>query len=1056
MKPIPKNLSLPLIEEEILAKWEREQTFAKSNQIRFQAKEYSFYDGPPFANGLPHYGHLLANTIKDTVPRYWNMRGYAIERRFGWDCHGLPVEFEIEKREGLKGRTDILALGVDRFNEMCRESVLHYTDQWRKTITRLGRWVDWSHQYRTMDVEFMESVWWVFKSLFERGLVYQGYKVVPYSPRITAVLSNFEANQNYQEVQDPAITVRFKLKDEAAYLLAWTTTPWTLTANLALAVGPELTYLKVRHGASGEIYYCAKERIEALFPTKKKSQEPPPYEVLEEVQGHALVGRSYEPLFPFYRDRPAFRVLAGDFVTIESGTGIVHCAPAYGEDDHRVCTDHGIDLVDPLDEEARFLSPVESYLGLYIKEADKKIIADLKSTGDLVKQDTIVHSYPFCERSDEPLIYRAIPAWFVRVEEIKEGLIRNNQAINWVPEHLKNGRMGKWLENARDWAISRNRFWGTPIPIWICKNDAGHRVVLGSKAELETASGEAVTDLHKHFIDDLKLTCTECGGVMTRIPEVFDCWFESGSMPYAQLHYPFEHQDTFAERFPADFIAEGLDQTRGWFYTLSILSEALFQKPAFKNVVVNGLILASDGKKMSKRWRNFSPPEELFAAYGADAVRLYMLNSAILRGEDLRFKDEGVKETIRSVILPLWHAYGFLSTYAHADGYEPSNELWLGEVPKVTGLLDRWILSRLQTLIQAIHHHMEGYRLFEVVPQVLSFIEDLTNWYIRLSRRRFWSEAQTMSSDTKEAYETLFHVIFQFLKIFAPFAPFQAEALYVHLKDQSPHAKESIHLHDFPEYDLAYLDELLETDMALVRRVCEMGRSLRAKHQIKTRQVLPSMLIITKNARDREIIEQTESLLKGELNLKAIEFSTDEWQYVHLTIKPNLRTLGKKLGKSLKAFKTMLLSLSEDQEKVAQFLDQVQKGEYLFEGVEILEADLLFDRGPKDERLIDSDLGVTVLLDTRLTPMLIHEGMAREVVNRVQNLRKEAGLHVSDRIELWVKGPEQVEDALNHFKDYIKSEVLASVLLEQKKTDLYQTDVDIDGMKVEIGLKKIG
>lgn len=1062
MRAVSSEIKFPSMEHDILAFWDKHNTFEKSNEQRRNQKYFSFYDGPPFANGLPHYGHLLASTIKDTVPRYWNMRGFYVERRFGWDCHGLPVEFEIEKTHNLKGRNDILKMGVAKFNELCQNSVFKYTAEWQKTITRMGRWVDWKNQYRTMDPSFMESVWWVFNELYNQGLVYRGYKVVPYSPRITAVLSNFEANQNYKDVQDPAITVKFKVKDEDAYFLAWTTTPWTLVSNLALNVGPDITYVKIREVESGEIYYLAEARLEAVFKTKKGDK---PYEVLETFKGQKLSGRKYEPLFPFFKNEPnAFQIIAADFVTTTDGTGIVHSAPAFGEDDYFSCQKAGIGIVDPLDDEAIFTDKVPDFKGLYVKDADKEIIAALKKQGRILRHETIVHSYPFCERTDEPLIYRAIPSWYVAVEKIKEQLIANNQTINWVPEHLKNGRMGKWLENARDWAIARNRFWGTPIPIWMCDKDDNHRMCIGSIKDLETHAKKPVSDLHKHHVDELTWKCPTCSGTMRRIQEVLDCWFESGSMPYAQAHFPFENKEKFEKSFPANFIAEGLDQTRGWFYTLSVLSAALFKKPAFKNVVVNGLVLAEDGRKMSKRWRNFTPPEDLLNEFGADSVRLYMLNSAIIRGEDLRFANAGVRDTTRAVLLPLWNAYSFLSTYAQADNWQPSKELLLGQVPKVAAEMDRWIISRFHILARDVHHEMEGYRLYNVVPKVLGFIDDLTNWYIRLSRRRFWGgEGQGLSKDSTQAYETLAYVIGSFVKIFAPFAPFISEHIYQSLAAGLKDVPESVHLTDMPMAQAACIDEHLEDKMALTRRITELGRSLRAKHQIKTRQALAALQIITRNPNDKKIIDEARELIASELNVKDILFSSDEAKFVQLSIKPNLKILGKKLGAKLKEVTTAFEQLNQDSKAASQFLSLLESGKpAVIAGVEVTEEEILIDRKPKDDRLIATDRGITVLLDTTMSDDLILEGLAREVINRVQKLRKDSNLLVTDRITLVVnpQASEQLLDAVEVHKDYICQETLAAELTLvkdrlEKKASRFEQGFEINGVSIVLGISPL-
>src|SRR5215470_16211282 len=669
MEPVAENLKLAEVELDVLKFWDEQNIFARTLEKTRTCPPFIFYDGPPFATGLPHYGHLLAGTIKDIVPRFWTMRGRYVDRRFGWDCHGLPVEMEIEQALGLSGKTDIERFGVARFNTECRKIVLRYTEEWEKTVRRMGRWVDFRNDYRTMDLSFMETVWWVFKQMWDQGLVYEGHKVLPFSTRLSTVLSNFEANLNYKDVQDPAITVRFTVEgEEHTYFVAWTTTPWTLPSNLALAVGPDIDYVKVRDHSDGTRYILAEARVKAYFPKADT------YTIEARCKGKDLVGRGFAPLLPYFDERKqagAFRVLAADYVTTEDGTGIVHIAPAFGEEDFFVCQKAGIDMVNPVDDEGRFTQPVSDFLGLHVKEADPKIIDRLKREKKIVHQGTIFHSYPFCWRSDTPLIYRAVTTWFVRVEAFRDQLVTNNRLTHWVPEHLRDGRFGNWLEGARDWAISRNRYWGTPLPIW--KNEDSSEVVcLGSIDELAKQTGVQVTDLHREFVDDLTFPAANGKGVMRRVPHVFDCWFESGSMPYAQLHYPFEHAEDFARSFPADFVAEGLDQTRGWFYTLMVVASALFDKPAFHNVVVNGLVLAEDGKKMSKRFKNYPEPEDVIAEYGADALRLYLINSPLVRAEELRFSEQGVRDTVRRLLLPWWNAYKFFVTYASVDAWRPA------------------------------------------------------------------------------------------------------------------------------------------------------------------------------------------------------------------------------------------------------------------------------------------------------------------------------------------------------------------------------------------------
>lgn len=829
-KNVSNQVDFPELETRVLKFWEESGIFAKSLEHRKGGREFVFYDGPPFATGLPHYGHLLAGTIKDVVPRYQTMRGNYVERRFGWDCHGLPVENEMEKQLNLSSKRDIEAYGIDKFNEACRSIVLRYTGEWEKVVNRMGRWVDFRHGYRTMDRDFMESIWWVFKNLWDQGLVYEGYKILPYCPRCATPLSNFEANQGYRDVVDPAITIRFRAEgEENTYFLAWTTTPWTLPSNLALTVGPEIDYVKVQDG--DECYIMAEARLGAYY------KETP--EILWRGKGSELVGRRYEPLFPYFADlaeKGAFRVLAGSFVSTEDGTGIVHTAPGFGEDDNAVCKAAGVPEVCPIDEECCFTAEVPDYQGRPVKSVDKEIMQRLKDEGKLIHRGQIKHSYPHCWRDDGPLIYRAISTWFVKVEAIKEKMIRNNQSINWVPAHLRDGRFGKWLENARDWAISRNRYWGTPLPIW--RNDEGEVIVVGSAAELEKLAGVKVTDLHKHFMDKVEIPSPTGKSPLRRVPEVFDCWFESGSMPYAQQHYPFENKEHFEEHFPADFIAEGLDQTRGWFYTLVVLAAALFDRPPFRNVVVNGLVLAENGQKMSKRLRNYPDPMELIDRCGADALRLFMLGSQVVRAEDLKFSEAGVREVLRGVMIPMWNALAFFTTYANVDHYEPAP----GEVrppEKPANVLDRWILSSASQMVEEIRAELDAYNLQKAANRFSRFIDDLTNWYIRRSRRRFWKSDD--DADKKEAYATLHYVLLTFAKTAAPFIPFTTEAIYQVLR--TPEMPESVHLCDYPEPDAGCRDEYLERQMAFTMLAVSQGRFLRTANDLKVRQPLARAVI---------------------------------------------------------------------------------------------------------------------------------------------------------------------------------------------------------------------
>ncbi|NDG27070.1 MAG: isoleucine--tRNA ligase, partial [Proteobacteria bacterium] len=843
MKPVSPDVQFPKLEESILNFWRENNIIKKGLRMNEGSKSFLFYDGPPFATGLPHYGHLLAGTLKDIVPRYWAMKGHYVERRWGWDCHGLPVEFEMENELGLSGYRDVEKFGVAKFNDACRNIVQRYTKEWEEVVYRTGRWVDFENKYRTMDTPFMETVWWVLKQLWDKGLVFEGYRVMPYSWRIATPLSNFEASLNYKEVQDPALTCRFKSKKHNRYFLAWTTTPWTLPSNLALAANKDVKYVEIEELSTHDHYVLAASRVGSYF---KNAEE---FKIVSEFSGLELENEAYEPLLPYFASKAqqgAFKIILGDHVTDSDGTGLVHTAPAFGEEDFEVAKKYQIPLVDPTDHEGRFTSDIPELAGVNIKEADKEIVKMLKAKGHIFRHETYVHNYPYCWRSDTPLMQKAISTWFVRLDPIKEKLMANNKKTHWVPEHLRDGRFGNWLENARDWNISRNRFWGTPIPVWRCTPECGQIVCVGSIAELEKLSGKRLTDIHKHFVDEVLIPCQKCKSSMKRIPEVLDCWFESGSMPYGQQHYPFENKEKFDAAFPADFIAEGIDQTRGWFYTLSVLSTALFDKPPFKNVIVNGLVLAEDGKKMSKRLKNYPDPKYMLDTYGADALRAYLMSSPASHAEDLRFSEAGVKEITRSVLLPLWNAYSFFTTYALADGWNPASSAV--DLKKPTHPLDRWLLSRLQSLHASIEAKMQVYHLYEVVPEVIHFIDELTNWYIRLNRRRFWSEVK--STDKDFAYATLYYVLTDFCKVLAPILPFVTEEIYQNLKSGKD-AKDSIHLCAYPEADSRLIHKDLEVQMALVQKVVYMGRTIRNTNKLKTRQPLQEFLVITKNPSDQ-------------------------------------------------------------------------------------------------------------------------------------------------------------------------------------------------------------
>jgi isoleucyl-tRNA synthetase len=1043
--PVSSQVDFPKMERGILAFWKANDMYRQAVDSRPADKPFRFYDGPPFATGLPHYGHLLASITKDVVPRYWTMRGYRVERRWGWDCHGLPVENEAEQQLGLKTRGDIIDYGISEFNEFCREVVLTYTSEWETLIQRMGRWVDWDRQYRTMDTDFMESVWWVFKSLWDKGLIYEGYKSLAYCPRCATPLSNFEVNQGYQDTQDPSVTVRFKVRgEENLSILAWTTTPWTLSSNLGLAVGEGLDYVRVTT-TDGEQLILAKARLDAVFGKQKDTIAS----VAAQPVGEMLE-MTYEPIFDYFellRDEGAFRVVAADFVSVDDGTGIVHIAPGFGEDDYLLGQRVGLPTVCPIDADCKFTEEVKDYEGKFVKDVDTPVIRRLRETGQLFAESTIVHSYPFCWRCDSPLIYRNISTWFVKVEgDLKEKMIAANQEISWVPEHIQNGRFGKWLEGARDWAISRNRYWGTPLPIWR-NEETGESICVGSAEELEKLAGQKVDDLHKHKIDGLEIPSPTGQGMLQRVPEVLDCWFESGSMPYAQNHYPFGRTEDFEASFPADFISENLDQTRGWFYTLTILAAALFDKPAFKNCIVGGMLLAEDGRKLSKRLKNYPDPTDMLEKYGADALRLYLLNSPAMKAEELRLTENGMNQSLRDVIIPLWNAYSFFVTYAKIDGWDPSQ---LSKEPS-THQLDRWIVSELQTLLHDINSEMEAYRLYRTVPAMVSFVEKLTNWYIRRSRRRFWKSED--DGDKAAAYATLYQVLVTFSKALAPVLPFVTEQIYQNLvKTHETDAPQSIHLCDMPQTDEALRDGELEAQMQLATRAVVLGRSLRSKHDLKVRQPLRKLYLLPPDECSRQELEEMVDLITDELNIKEVVMVEDETDLSDISYKLNFRALGPRFGKQMKEVGTRVSNLTADDIaslRAGGSID-VADGQITLEDLEV-------QRTEKDDLIVAIENNLGVGLDVHLDDELIQECTARELVSRIQNLRKDAGFDVSDRIAIGVQGAAELESATSTHLDYVSGETLAETVVVGEIPDDWgvRQESIINGFQGTLALRKI-
>jgi len=1052
-KSVDPKVEFPKMEEEILAFWEKNDIFKKSISQREGKDEFVFYDGPPFATGLPHFGHFVPGTIKDIIPRYQTMKGKKVERRFGWDCHGLPVENLIEKELGLNSKTDIEKFGVANFNEACRSSVLRYVSEWRRIVTRLGRWVDFDNDYKTMDPDYMESIWWVMKTLWEKGLLYEGYYILPYCPRCSTVLSNHELNLGgYKDVHDPAITIKFKvtglvsgtaadtakladLADGNTFLLAWTTTPWTLPSNLALAVGPDIDYVLVQDG--NERYILAEARLSAYY---KKPEE---YQILWKKKGAELVGITYEPLFPYFKEtkeQNAFRTYPGDYVSTEDGTGIVHIAPGFGEDDQRILKGTGVPTICPVDAECRFTDEVPDYKGLFVKDADKAIIDRLKAEGKLVKRDQILHAYPHCWRCSSPLIYRAVSSWFVNVTKIKQQMLDANQQIHWVPEHIKDGRFGKWLEGARDWAISRNRYWGNPLPIWKCP-DCGKTICVGSRKELQDLSGVEVKDLHKHFVDEITIPCS-CGGTMQRIPEVLDCWFESGAMPYAQNHYPFENKEFFESHFPADFISEGLDQTRGWFYTLTILGAALFNRPAFKNCVVNGLVLAEDGKKMSKSLRNYTDPMDVINTFGADALRIFLMHSAVVKADDLRYSDEGVKDVLKSIIIPLWNSYSFFVTYANIDGMKPT---MAPENP--SNPLDKWILSVSESMVERVSAALDSYDMNRAIDPIVEFIDLLNNWYIRRSRRRFWRSEN--DSDKAEAYGTLYSVLKKISLVAAPIMPYTTEAIWQNLRLESDPI--SVHLADYPLADTKRKDEGLEFKMSVVQHAVSMGRALRYQYNIKVRQPLRSVELVTRNPEEKKVLLEMEEIIREELNVKNVIFRDNEEDLVEYQAKANFRVLGKELGKDMKAAAERIEALS--QQEIQGLLDGATLSiEVNGKNVDLTAEKLDIRRIEKAQVKVLNEGTLTVGLDMEVTEELAQEGDVRDLVRGIQNLRKESGFEVTDRIKLTLFGSEKLKAAFKAFTDYIAQETLA-VSIEWKEVPT-MTEVEAGDESWKVALEK--
>ncbi|KAL7017455.1 hypothetical protein ACKWTF_010388 [Chironomus riparius] len=1007
LERIPEHINFSKEEENILKYWNDEKVFENCLKQSKGKPRYTFYDGPPFATGLPHYGHILAGTIKDIVTRYAHQQGYHVERRFGWDCHGLPVEFEIDKTLGIKGPDDVQKMGIAAYNNECRKIVMRYSEDWEKIVGRLGRWIDFRNDYKTLYPWFMESVWWVFKQLYVKGMVYQGVKVMPYSTACTTPLSNFESGQNYKDVQDPMVFVSMPLiddKDKAA-LIIWTTTPWTLPSNMACCVNPDFIYIKLKEKATGNVYIIMESRLDFVF------KNADAVDVLDKFPGSKLKGLRYDPPFDYFKkyEDVAFRVLCDNYVTEGSGSGIVHQAPYFGEDDYRVCVDHHVikrdqEIVCPLDANGRFTKEVHDFEGQYVKDADKNIMKILKERGRLVRSGTHVHSYPFCWRSDTPLIYKAVPSWFVRVEHMTKNLLASCAQTYWVPDNVKEKRFGNWLKEARDWAISRNRYWGTPIPLWM--SPSGDEIVcIGSIEELEKLSGIKITDLHRETVDPIEIPSKIPGNPpLRRVPEVFDCWFESGSMPYAQQHYPFENSQDFINNFPADFIAEGIDQTRGWFYTLLVISTALFDKPPFKNLIANGLVLAADGQKMSKRKQNYPDPMLLITKYGADAIRLYLINSPVVRAENLKFKEEGVRDIIKDVFLPWFNAYRFL--FQNIDRLEKEEgivykfDLKRHQGDKNDNVMDVWITSFKESLLDFVSREMKAYRLYTVVPRLTKFIDQLTNWYVRMNRRRLKGEGGL--KDCHFALDTLYDVLVAMVRMMAPFTPFLTEYMYQRLRilnDNSGNG--SVHYDMMPQANMSAINVPIERAVSRMQAVVELGRVMRDRRTVPIKYPLTEVVIIHQTQEYLDDINTLQEFITSELNVRTIVLSQDKKKYgVTIRAEPDHKLLGIRLKGDAKVVAQKLKELQDN-----EIQEQLKRGYFEVAGhkLDLNEVRIIYQFGGEmseagNDYEAHSDNDVLVLLNMKPNQELVDEGIAREIINRVQKLKKKAKLIPTDQV----------------------------------------------------------
>ena len=1047
---VSTNMNFVEREKEIEKFWRDNDIFKKSMENRKEGETYTFYDGPPTANGKPHIGHVLTRVIKDMIPRYQTMKGKMVPRKAGWDTHGLPVELEVEKLLGLDGKEQIEEYGLDPFIKKCKESVWKYKGMWEDFSETVGFWADMDNPYVTYDDNFIESEWWALKQIWDKKLLYKGFKIVPYCPRCGTPLSSHEVAQGYKDVKERSAIARFKVKDEDAYILAWTTTPWTLPSNVALCVNPNETYVKVKAG-DGYTYYMAEALLDSVLGKLADEENGvKAYEILETYKGSDLENKEYEPLFDFAKDiiakqhKKAYYVTCDTYVTMGDGTGVVHIAPAFGEDDAQVGRKYDLPFVQLVNGKGE-MTEETPYAGVFCKKADPMVLKDLEEKGLLFDAPKFEHSYPHCWRCDTPLIYYARESWFIKMTAVKDDLVRNNNTVNWIPESIGKGRFGDWLENIQDWGISRNRYWGTPLNVWECK--CGHQECIGSRAELAEKSGNpdaAQVELHRPYIDAVTIKCPDCGKEMHRVPEVIDCWFDSGAMPFAQHHYPFENKEVFEQQFPAKFISEAVDQTRGWFYSLMAESTLLFNKAPYENVIVLGHVQDENGQKMSKSKGNAVDPFEALEQYGADAIRWYFyINSAPWLPN--RFHGKAVQEGQRKFMSTLWNTYAFYVLYAEIDQFDATKyTLDYEKLP----VMDKWLLSKLNTLVKTVDENLGNYRIPEAARALDSFVDEMSNWYVRRSRDRFW--AKGMEQDKINAYMTLYTALVTVAKTAAPMIPFMTEDIYQNLvRNLDPTAPESIHLCDFPVANEQHIDKELEDNMEAVLKIVVIGRACRNTANIKTKQPIGKMYVKADFALSEYFVE----IIEDELNVKSVEFTEDVSAFTSYTFKPQLRTVGPKYGKYLKQIQQTLASLDGNQAMAKLKAEGALKLDNISDEVVLCEEDLLISMAQKEGYVSDSEGGVTVVLDTNLTPELIEEGMVREIISKLQTMRKEADFEVTDRIHVTYSGSDKVGEIFEKYGENIKTVVLADTVTEGM-TDGYQKEWKINGETVLLGVQK--